>query len=184
MGETFDTTSNGMLYSAPAPGGLIMEYGRFRIHLLTLAIILVMLSGCYPKRVGPIGPEGKKLTWQEMSLSERKAHMRREVLPIAADIFSTWQPERFATVDCSLCHSRGETEGIYKMPTADLPRLSGALLLGPEFARAPDTTQLKLDRLVPEMAEALGHKPFSLLTRQGFGCYSCHLGPAGPMYGN
>jgi hypothetical protein len=43
---------------------------------------------------------------------------------------------------------------------------------------------LKLDRLVPEMAGALGVKEFSLITRRGFGCYSCHLGPEGPMFGN
>ncbi len=42
----------------------------------------------------------------------------------------------------------------------------------------------KLDRPVPEMAEALGLKTFSLVTRTGFGCYSCHLGPTGPMFGN
>lgn len=152
--------------------------------LLILVVASTLLCGCYPKRVGTIGPEGKKLTWAEMNLSERKAHMRREVLPIAADIFGTWQPERFTTVDCSLCHARGETEGIYDMPTDDLPRLSGALLLGPEFARAPETTQLKLSRLVPEMSAALGVKPFSIITRKGFGCYSCHLGPDGAMYGN
>jgi hypothetical protein len=37
---------------------------------------------------------------------------------------------------------------------------------------------------VPEMAEGLGLKTFSLITRSGFGCYSCHLGPNGPLFGN
>jgi hypothetical protein len=41
-----------------------------------------------------------------------------------------------------------------------------------------------LDRLVPEMAGALGLKSFSIITRTGFGCYSGHLGPTGPMFGN
>lgn len=161
-----------------------MNYKSFTTTLVILTFASILLSGCYPKQVGPIGPEGKQLTWQEMNLSERKAHMGQEVLPIAADIFGTWQPERFTTVDCSLCHARGETEGIYDMPTANLPRLSGALLLGPEFARAPETTNLKLKRLVPELSTALGLKPFSIITRRGFGCYSCHLGPDGAMYGN
>jgi hypothetical protein len=119
-----------------------------------------------------------------MNIVERKAHMRREILPVAEDIFRTWRPEQFASVDCSLCHAQGESKGVYDMPTADLPRLSGKLLLGPEFARAPDTTSLKLNRLVPEMSEALGLKPFSIVSRSGFGCYSCHLGPEGPMFGN
>ena len=70
------------------------------------------------------------------------------------------------------------------MPTAHLPRLSGDLLLGPEFRKHPETTRLKLNRLVPEIADALGLKTFSIVTRTGFGCYSCHLGPTGPMFGN
>jgi hypothetical protein len=119
-----------------------------------------------------------------MNFAQRQQHMRMKVLPIAADIFGTWQPERFAKVNCSLCHAQGETHGIYDMPTANLPRLSGELLLGPEFAWAPQTTKLKLNRLVPEMSEALGLKPFSIVTRSGFGCYSCHLGPDGAKYGN
>ena len=70
------------------------------------------------------------------------------------------------------------------MPTAHLPRLSGEVFLGPEFEKHPETTRLKLDRLVPMMGEALGLKTFSIITRKGFGCYSCHLGPTGPMFGN
>jgi len=65
-----------------------------------------------------------------------------------------------------------------------LPRLSGDALLGPEFQKHPQTTRLKLNRLVPEIADALGVKPFSIITRRGFGCYSCHLGPNGPLFGN
>jgi len=58
------------------------------------------------------------------------------------------------------------------------------VLLGEEFRRYPDTTRLKLDRLVPVMSKALGLKSFSIITRTGFGCYSCHLGPRGPMFGH
>jgi hypothetical protein len=32
------------------------------------------------------------------------------------------------------------------------------------------------------MGQALGLKTFNILTRRGFGCYSCHLGPGGPMF--
>jgi len=164
--------------------GITMDNKYFTITILILTAAATLLCGCYPKRVGPLDPEGKQLTWEQMDLSQRKAHMRQKVLPVAADVFGTWQPERFARVDCSLCHVQGETQGIYDMPTAALPRLSGALLLGPEFDRTPETTRLKLDRLVPEMSAALGVKPFSIITRTGFGCYSCHLGPNGAMFGN
>lgn len=152
---------------------------------IVLAVqITLAFWGCYPKRVGPAGPEGQRLTWAEMSTGQRKQHMRNAILPVATSVFQSWRPERYARVDCNLCHGPGADTGNFRMPTAYLPRLSGELLLGPEFAKYPDTTQLKLDRLVPEMAEALGLKSFSLVTRTGFVCYSCHLGPTGPMFGN
>ncbi len=154
-----------------------------------LFIVLVLpgalgLSGCYPKPVGPPGSQRQWLTWEQMNKDQRKAHMAAVVLPQAADIFRSWRPERFVKVDCSLCHGLGAETEVFKMPTGHLPRLSGELLLGPEFAAHPKTTRLKLDRLVPMMSGALGLKSFSIITRTGFGCYSCHLGPNGPMFGN
>ena len=154
------------------------------VSVILATLTLLTFWGCYPKGVGPVGSNGKQLTWAEMNIEQRKAHMKSVVLPRAAELFQAWRPERFAMVDCSLCHGQGPKTGNFQMPTAHLPRLSGELLLGPEFEKYPDTTQLKLDRLVPLMADALGKKPFSLITRRGFGCYSCHLGPSGPMFGN
>ena len=152
--------------------------------IFLLAFITSGLSGCYPKPVGPVGANGRRLTWKEMNTEQRKAHMAGVVLPQAAVLFRSWRPERFARVDCTLCHGLGAYTEDFKMPTDHLPRLSGELLLGPEFEAHPDTTRLKLDRLVPMMSEALGLKSFSIITRRGFGCYSCHLGPSGPMFGN
>lgn len=162
-----------------------MNYRQYLNKSIIIVAVATTLTCCsfYPKKVGPLGPGGKQSTWAEMSFKQRQDHMRREVLPIASDIFGTWRPERFAKIDCTLCHAQAG-RGNYDMPTANLPRLSGEMLLGPEFARAPETTRLKLNRLVPEMSAALGLKPFSIITRRGFGCYSCHLGPDGPMFGN
>lgn len=152
--------------------------------LLMATLTAVVLAACYPKAVGPETPEGRQLTWEEMNAAQRKAHMRTAVLPLAANIFQEWRPERYARADCSLCHGDGAHWNDFDMPTAHLPRLSGALLLGPEFKKHPATTRLKLDRLVPAVSEALGLRRFSLVTRRGFGCYSCHLGPDGPQFGN
>ncbi len=155
------------------------------IRFFVLSIIpLFLFPGCLSKGVGPMDADGKRLTWKEMSLDQRKAHMKKEILPRAAELFGSWRPDRFASVDCTLCHGQNAKSGKFQMPTAHLPRLSGKLLLGPEFEKYPDTTRLKLDRLVPMMAETLGKKSFSIITRRGFGCYSCHLGPSGPMFGN
>ena len=103
------------------------------ILIILFALIAPGLLGCYPKPVGPMGPEVQRLTWKEMSTQQRKAHMTRVVLPQAAALFRSWRPERFAKVDCGLCHGLGALTEDFKMPTAHLPRLSGELLLGPEF---------------------------------------------------
>jgi hypothetical protein len=157
---------------------------QFTAIIAVILLLALTIGGCYPKRVGPVGGDGKRLTWSEMGAEQRKTHMKNEVLPRAAKLFRAWRPDRYASVECSLCHGQAAKTGRFQMPTSHLPRLSGELLLGPEFEKYPDTTRLKLDRLVPLMAGALGKKPFSIITRRGFGCYSCHLGPSGPMFGN
>lgn len=160
---------------------VFLKYLKFLLPVITAALIFF---GCYPRAVGPPGPEGKPLAWTEMNFEHRKAHMRRKVLPPASELFESWRPGRYADADCSLCHGPDARKQKFSMPTKHLPRLSGALLLGPEFAEHPETTRLKLNRLVPLMTDALGVKPFSIITRRGFGCYSCHLGPDGPVFGN
>lgn len=161
-----------------------MQYNKY------IGIVLIMFSAslfcwsCYPKRIGPFGPDGKKLAWEDMNTTQKKTHMNKVVLPVAAELFFSWRPERFAKFNCRLCHGPGVKSDDFKMPTNYLPRLSGDFLLRSEFEKHPKTTRLKLDRLIPMMTDALGVKPFSLITRRGFGCYSCHLGPSGPMYGN
>lgn len=154
------------------------------LYAVAFAFCILLTWGCYPKPVGLPGLDGKQRTWSEMNVQQRKAHMKRAVLPQAAAIFRSWRPDRYTVVDCTLCHGSKAYKGDFRMPTEHLPRLSGELLLGPEFKTHPRTTQLKLDRLVPAMADALGVKRFSIITRTGFGCYSCHLGPNGPMFGN
>ncbi len=150
--------------------------------ITTLCILL--LFGCDHTAVGPAGPDGKRLTWDMMNTEQRTVHMKNVVMPRAAEVFRSWRPKKYAVVSCSLCHGRGTATGNFNMPTGHLPRLSGDWTLGPEFKKYPETTRLKLDRLVPLMAKALGKKSFSITTRRGFGCYSCHLGPEGPLFGN
>jgi len=157
---------------------------RMLMAVIFMGLLGMVFYGCYPKRVGPVGPEGKQLTWAEMNPDQRKAYMGKVIVPKAGAVFRSWRPDRYQEINCTLCHGQNALKGNFHMPTDHLPRLSGALLLGPEFEKYPETTRLKLDQLVPTMSEALGLKSFSIVTRSGFGCYSCHLGPDGPMFGN
>lgn len=152
--------------------------------LMSCLLVSTALIGCVGKPEKSYLMDGRQLQWGDMNRDQRKRHMRQEVVPLAQAIFQSWRPERFSTVSCTLCHGEGAGNDDFHMPTEHLPRLSGEFFLGSEFRKHPDTTRLKLDRLVPEMAETLGKKQFSLITRRGFGCYSCHLGPDGPQFGN
>jgi hypothetical protein len=157
---------------------------RIALFSILLGLMGTALYACYPKPVGPTGADGKRLTWPEMALAQRQAHMKNVIIPRAGAVFRSWRPDRYQEINCTLCHGKNAEKGDFRMPTEHLPRLSGEVLLGPEFEKHPDTTRLKLKQLVPTMSEALGLRPFSLITRSGFGCYSCHLGPDGPMFGN
>lgn len=152
--------------------------------MLVVVILLLALGGCSPGPKKRFLVDGEELVWSEMNMAQRKQHMELVVLPIAGSVFQSWRPGEYDEIGCSLCHGQGAASEDYNMPTAHLPRLSGELFLGQEFRDHPETTGLKLDRLVPEMAAALGKSEFSLITRSGFGCYSCHLGPDGPKFGN
>ena len=152
--------------------------------MLSLTAFGALMVGCHTGQSNLSSPAESPSTWSQMNYDQRLSHMRNVVLPIAQEVFGAWRPEKHSRVDCSLCHGAGVDIGNFKMPSANLIRLSGKLLLGPEFKTNGDTTRLKLDRLVPPMAQALGKNRFNILTRRGFGCYSCHLGPAGPMFRN
>ena len=155
------------------------------ILLIALVFFVVpVLWGCLARGIGAAGPDGQLLTWTEMNMELRKAHMRNVVLPRAGAVFRQWRPSHYVKIDCTLCHGDAGKTGNFHMPTDHLPRLSGELLLGPERAKHPETTKLKLNSLVPVMSDALGVKSFNIITRRGFGCYSCHLGPSGPMFGH
>jgi hypothetical protein len=163
---------------------MVKRIGHSSFLLIWLVMATLALGSCYPKRVGPIEPSGVRLTWPKMSIEQKKTHMAEVVLPRAAEVFRAWRPDRYPQVDCTLCHGPDPVAVNFRMPSVHLPRLSGEVLLGPEFAKHPDTTRLKLNRLVPVMSESLGLSSFSVITRRGFGCYSCHFGPTGPVFGH
>lgn len=160
-----------------------MRYDLLNIFM-ALILCAAAVSCSSPKPVGPIGEDGKQLTWEMMNTDQRKLHMKNVVMPRAGELFRNWKPEKYSNTDCTLCHDKGTASLNFQMPASHLPVLSGDWTLSPEFKNYPETTKLKLDKLVPLMSEALGKKSFSLITRRGFGCYSCHMGPSGPMFGN
>jgi hypothetical protein len=161
-----------------------MNLKRVLRMMFSMVLLGTVLFGCHTGQANSTHPPEYPLTWSRMDYGQRRAHMRNVVIPIAQEVFGAWRPEKHSRVDCSLCHGAGAETENFSMPSASLVRLSGKLLLGPELQKQGDTTRFKLDRLVPPMAQALGKRSFNILIRRGFGCYSCHLGPTGPEFGN
>ena len=159
-------------------------YKKILFTVASILSVALLFWSCLARGIGPAGSNGMLLTWAKMNIEQRKEHMRNVVLPRAGAIFQEWRPSHYSKIDCSLCHRNLEKTGNFHMPTNHLPRLSGEVLLGPERTMYPETTELKLNRLVPVMSDSLGVKSFNIITRRGFGCYSCHLGPSGPMFGH
>ena len=117
------------------------------LDVMTAAIAMIALGALVGCGAPPTDEarSGGEATWSSMDIQQRKQHMAAVVVPIAASVFQEWRPEHYAQIDCTLCHGQGVEDEHFAMPTDHLPRLSGQLLLGPEFRNHPDTTKLKLD---------------------------------------
>ena len=100
--------------------------------------------------------------------------MKKVVLPKMAALFKEFEPEDYAEVRCNLCHGAGAKVGKFDMPNPDLPALGFANHLAKERAEKPKVVAFMSKRVVPEMAAALGLKPFDPVTGTGFGCTGCH----------
>src|SRR6267142_6559142 len=71
----------------------------------------------------PVGPN--TMGWPTWSHDKKLAYMKQTVMPAAREIFSGFEPVRFATMTCETCHGQGARDGSYKMPNRDLPHIVG-----------------------------------------------------------
>ncbi|MBP9112983.1 MAG: hypothetical protein KBF88_09265 [Polyangiaceae bacterium] len=102
-----------------------------------------------------------------MSKDEKVSFMRKHIVPRMEKAFQKGDPK--ATVSCKTCHGPN-----YKTPTEFLPHLvmsNGSLLA---FTEKPAVAKFMAETIVPEMASAMGLKPYDPATHQGFGCGGCH----------
>lgn len=101
--------------------------------------------------------------------------MKTVVTPKMTTVFQDFDAKRYANVNCKTCHGEGAMQGKFQMPNPALPKLSLAGGFKKHMDAKPEVTKFMMQKVVPEMAAALGMKPYDPSTHEGFGCAGCHV---------
>jgi hypothetical protein len=113
--------------------------------------------------------------WASMSKDDRANYMREQVVPRMGALLSTAFPDKFSKVTCRTCHGKNGSENGFKMPNPDLPALDPTDHFKAHEAKTPQLLHFMMEKVTPEMAALVGEKPYDPATKQGFGCFECHV---------
>ena len=120
---------------------------------------------------------GDTVHWDKMTVSEKRKHMKKVVLPEMKKVFQEFDAKTYAKFNCNTCHGDKAEKNKFKMPNADLPKLPQPTDRAAFMAlseKKPEVTKFMGTKVKPEMAKLLGLEEFNLATKVGFGCYGCH----------
>jgi cytochrome c553 len=125
-------------------------------------------SASAPAAAGPEAP--LPATWsKDMPKEQQVAFMKKNVMPRMSKVFQGHDAAKFGDFSCKTCHGPE-----FKDPHEFLPHLTFKDGKMTEFATKPDEAKFMASSVAPEMAQAMGEKPFDPQTHQGFGCGGCH----------
>jgi mono/diheme cytochrome c family protein len=120
-------------------------------------------------------PEKAKIDWDKMSKNERKKYMKTAVLPAAKKMFAAYDAKKYSKVTCATCHGPGATDGTFKMPNPELPKLPKSPAGFKELAdKKPEMMKFMGQTVKPTVAALLGEEQWSPENPKGFGCIACH----------
>jgi len=111
---------------------------------------------------GPVWKDG-------MTKDAQVAYMKANVAPRMSKVFKDHDAKKYGEFSCKTCHGPNGKE-----PKEFLPKLTmkGGNLTA--FAEKPEMSKWMHESVVPEMAAAMGQKPYDPATKTGFGCMGCH----------
>lgn len=152
-----------------------------RLSLLAFAATLVSAVACgaappppvpaapaqVPAAPAPAAAAVPTVWRDDMPKDDQAAFMKARVAPRMAKVFQAQNADRYAKFNCKTCHGPE-----YKEPKDYLPKLT--MKDGKLTTDKPDVAKFMAEKVVPEMAGALGVQPFDEKTHQGFGCMGCH----------
>lgn len=117
---------------------------------------------------------GPSKPWKEMSLNEKKQHMKSAVMPKMGEDFQSFDKAKFAEFTCITCHGASAKSGNFAMPNKDLPHLYPADGFKKHNDK-PEMLKFMKEKVMPDMLALLALKPYDPATHQGFGCNGCHV---------
>jgi len=123
----------------------------------------------------PAVPEKAKIDWDKMSKDERKKYMKATILPSAKKMFAAFDAKKYSKVTCATCHGAGATDGSFKMPNPELPKLPKTPEGFKELAeKKPEMMKFMGQTVKPTVAALLGKESWEPQKPTGFGCIGCH----------
>ena len=117
----------------------------------------------------PAAPADGPVWSDSMSKDQKVAFMKTHVVPRMTKVFQAADAKRYAAFGCKTCHGPQ-----FKEPNEFLPHLTMKDGKITSFADKPQISKFMAENVVPEMAAAMGQKPYDPQTHQGFGCAGCH----------
>ncbi len=114
-------------------------------------------------------------TWDQMDHAQRLNVMKTVVLPKLGADFKEFNAKKYDNFGCVTCHGEKIKQGNAKMPNPDLPHLSFTDNFKKHRAKNNAMVEFMMKKVEPDMAAAVGEKPFDPATKTGFGCAECHI---------
>ena len=129
------------------------------------------------KKSAAAAADAKKIDWDKMDVNQKKAYMKKTVLPTMKKLFVAVDKKHYADMNCQTCHGKKAAENKFKMPSAELPKLpqptdqAGFMALQ---QKKPEVVKFMGTQVKPTMAKLLGKPEWEPNNPTGFGCYQCH----------
>ncbi len=106
---------------------------------------------------------------KDLSHDQQIAFMKAKVVPAMKPVFQTQDATHYAEFSCKTCHGPE-----FKDPHEFLPHLTLAGGKLTAFTEKPDMSKFMAEKVVGNMATAMGEPAYDPKTNQGFGCGGCH----------